>query len=135
MEMNVHLLTSVVLAIVLYPVFGWVSVFVVVGGFLVDFDHYLLYIIRTGDWSLKKSIIYYRKRKFAVKRPVLHIFHTVEAYIVLLAFALYFRPFLLVLLGFKLHMLLDFVHTAYHKKWGDRTNSVFWFFAKIRKRS
>jgi hypothetical protein len=136
MEINIHLFTSIALAVVLYPFFGWISVFVIAGGYLVDFDHYVLYVIRTRDWNLGRAINYYRKRRFLIKRPVLHIFHTIEAFIVLAALSLYWTFFLVVLFGYLLHMLLDLIDAARCKKWDDRVNSIlYWIYLVARKKT
>ena len=135
MEIHIHLWTSIALAVLLFPFFGWLSVFAIVGGYLVDFDHYVTYVVRKKDWNLKRSIAYYRTMRYAIKRPVLHIFHTIEAFAVLLFLAFYHDLFMAVFAGYLLHMLLDFSHTAYHKGWKDRMNSIFaWLFLKAAKR-
>ncbi|MBW2997168.1 hypothetical protein KY349_02390 [Candidatus Woesearchaeota archaeon] len=134
MEISIHIWTSIALAVLLYPFFGWISVFAIAGGYLIDFDHYILYVIRKKDWSLKRAIAYYRTRRYAIKRPVLHIFHTIEAFAVLIILAFYNNIFMTILAGYLLHMLLDFSNTAYHKGWDDRVNSIFaWLFLKAAK--
>lgn len=134
MEIHIHLWTSIALAAILFPFFGWLSLFAIAGGYLVDFDHYITYVMRKRDWSLKRSIAYYRTRRYAIKRPVLHIFHTVEAFATLMVLAFYHDIFMVILAGYLLHMLLDFSNTAYHKGWKDRVNSVFaWVFLKSAK--
>ena len=136
MEINIHLWTSIALAVLLYPFFGWLSVLAIAGGYLVDFDHYILYVIRKKDWSLKRSITYYRTRRYAIKRPVLHIFHTIEAFAVLLVLAFYHDLFMVILAGYILHMLLDFSSTVYYKGWDERINSIFaWIFIKLMENS
>ena len=134
MEINIHIFTSIALVVVLYPFFGWISVFAIVGGCLVDFDHYLTYVMRKKDWSLKEAVNYYRRRRFAVKMPMLHIFHTIECFAVLAVISFYYNIFLVVLLGFVLHMLLDFADCAYYRSWFIRINSIIaWILISARK--
>ncbi|NQU78785.1 hypothetical protein HQ545_03360 [Candidatus Woesearchaeota archaeon] len=130
MEINIHFFTSIALAIVLYPFLGWLSVFAIAGGFLVDFDHYLLYVVKKHDLSLKRAIGYYRQRRYMTTIPVLHIFHTVEAFIVILALAYMSDIFKAVLLGYLLHMILDLTHCIRCNGWGHRTNSIIWWLVR-----
>ena len=124
MDLDVHLITSLILVTIVFPFLGWISLFILIGGVLVDFDHYILYVIKKKDLSLKRGREYYTRREFKRDFPVLHVFHTVECFIALLALSFVHVSFFAVLLGFILHMLIDFFYTISKGWWTDRTNSA-----------
>ena len=123
MNVLIHLLTSIVLSFILFPFFGYHSLWIIVGGFLIDFDHYLYYIFAFKSLNLKKAYVHcdnIDKRKIKVN-DILHIFHTIEFWIfmimVIILSYIYnvdfiFYMFLLTLIGIALHIILDFVHIA-----------------------
>lgn len=135
MDLDVHVVTSLVLSTLLFPFFGWVSLLAVVGGVLVDFDHYLLYIIRTGDFSLKRGREYYTTRVFKREFPVLHVFHTVECFAVLVMLSFVHPAFAAALAGYALHMVIDFFYTISRGWWTDRSNSVISWFVRYARKS
>lgn len=112
--MSVHLTTSAVLAALLYHYFGWLSLFIIAGGFLIDIDHYFWYIFRSGKLSLKGCYDFYiipmQKGEYSKHNGAFLIFHTVEALIGMIIFALYSQIAFMILLGLLLHFALDIIH-------------------------
>jgi len=92
--------------------------------FLIDFDHYLLYLFKTKDFSLKKARKYFFKRRREwialsieerkkYKRPIF-IFHGMECWLLLAALATYIHSlFWFVLIGIAIHILLDYIEYIY----------------------
>lgn len=88
---------------------------------LIDIDHYLYYIYKTKNYSLKKSISWFfiNKDKFEKmeKKQKNNIYtglcflHGAEALIILLLLALvsnmYSRFFIFIFIGFVFHLILD----------------------------
>lgn len=62
MRFRTHLLTSALAGIALYPRAPRRAALVALGGVLLDIDHYLLYALRTGNWSLIGALRYDRWR-------------------------------------------------------------------------
>ena len=94
----IHFITSLVLMVILYPFFGYWSGAVFIGGFFIDVDHYLWWVMDKRNFSLIKG---YRnmaeeakknKERFSqiIERPLylkldrLHIFHVWEFWVLML---------------------------------------------------
>jgi len=88
--------------------------------FLIDVDHWFIYVKRTGDISVKNSYDWFialkKRRKAALKRDpkaklpkLLCIFHTIELFIAIIIISIYSPFFYWVLIGISFHLLLDFI--------------------------
>ena len=119
MNISVHLITSIIFSMGLYPLIGWYSLWAIVGGYLIDFDHYLWTVGKLKSLSLKKSYNYHfdRHKKKDYEKDLLHIFHTWEffAFMIVsaaifynLKFEFLYYMFLITFLGMLLHVSLDF---------------------------
>ena len=62
MRLRTHLLAATLAGVALYPRSPRRAALVVLGGVAVDLDHYLLYALRSGDWSLVGALRYDRRR-------------------------------------------------------------------------
>ncbi|HLC72224.1 MAG TPA: hypothetical protein VJH37_01445 [Candidatus Nanoarchaeia archaeon] len=112
MDVSKHVLASFILAWALYPFAGLQSLWVVFGGVLIDFDHYLYTLFRFKRWSIHFSYYYHRyhRREFSHYEPdILHIFHTWEAFLAVFVLAFFSSPFFFILQGMILHILMDFI--------------------------
>ncbi|MBI2130705.1 hypothetical protein HYU10_02955 [Candidatus Woesearchaeota archaeon] len=113
MHLWVHFVTSTALAALLYPNYGWIAALVFIGGFLIDFDHYMWYILKTKDFSIRKCYDFYvipsKEKDYFRHKGALLAFHTIEALLVLAALAFYSKIFLMVLYGMLLHWALDLI--------------------------
>ena len=121
MNIRVHLITSVILASMMYFFVGFHSLWIIVGGYLIDFDHYLWYVYIRRNFSLKNAYYYHldRHKQKDYEKDLLHIFHTWEFWLIVLAGAIgsyvenlefFFYAFSMMLLGIILHISLDFTH-------------------------
>lgn len=106
-----HILASALFALVMYPFIGWQSIWILVGGILIDGDHYLFSIVRFKSFSLKKCYWWHRMHgaKPNYERDILHIAHTIEIFILLAIAGLFLEPILWILQGMILHVLMDFI--------------------------
>ena len=100
-----HLISSVIAALLMTGYFKWLAIFVFVGGFLIDFDHYLYYAFKKRDWNLKRCLKYYDPERISVDE--LHIFHTIEFWAMMIILSFYFTFVFATLLGMILHQALD----------------------------
>ena len=107
MDLKFHFIASTILALFLYPFFGPISFIALIGGWLIDVDHYLYNIVKHRSFNIKKSYRYYKKGK-ARFSFCLHIFHTVEFWLFMLALSFLSNIFLIFFLGMMLHMTMDF---------------------------
>jgi hypothetical protein len=119
MNISIHFITSLILSISLYRFIGLNSLWILVGGFLIDFDHYIYTIFKLKSFSLKKSYNYHlnRHKRKDYQKDLLHIFHTIEFFVFMILMVLVFsilkiqqlkNMFLFTLLGISLHLILDF---------------------------
>ena len=118
-----HVIFSGLLTLALYPFFGIASLLVFVGGVLIDVDHYLEYAFRTKNISPFKAYRDYMKMnkeyfddlkndRIPTRSYHLHIFHTIELWIIMILISLFSRQYL-ILYGLILHMSMD---TAFYIK-------------------
>jgi len=118
-----HVIFSGLLTLALYPFFGIVSLLVFIGGVLIDIDHYLEFAFRTKNISPLKSYRDYMKmnreyfddlknNRIPKRGYFLHIFHTIELWLVILLISYLSRQYLL-FYGIMFHMSMD---TAFYIK-------------------
>src|SRR6266508_355954 len=62
MRLRTHILTSTLLAAALYSRAPRRAALLALGGVLLDADHYLVYALRSGDWSPLGALRYDRRR-------------------------------------------------------------------------
>lgn len=117
-----HLIIGGIVSILLYLLvhISMIEAFIVfLASFLIDVDHYLLYVFRTKDFSLQRSMEYfYQRRKYLLLltpherkryKKAIFLFHGIECWAIIGALS-YFYPFLVfVLLGIAIHIILDYL--------------------------
>lgn len=96
----------------------------------IDFDHYLVFVFKTGKislfeafkWYKLKAILSKKNRKKGIKmKGDFQIFHTIEFHLFILIFGIFvWSPFLWIFYGMVFHSILDFVHMAYENCLGCR---------------
>ena len=144
MNISVHLITSVIFTIGLYSLIGWYSLWALVGGYLIDFDHYLWTAYRLKSASLIKSYKYHfnRHKKKSYEKDLLHIFHTWEFFTFMIISAVtfynlklefYYYMFLVTLLGMLLHVALDFTSLIQKKHLDARAISLIGWIKRNKK--
>lgn len=130
-----HLFLTIIFASILLAL-GWIDVpaalIILFGGFFIDTDHWFIYVVKKKDLSIKRSFKWFYKFHKDKSRPnFLCIFHTVEAYILLIFLSFIWEPFLYLLIGMLFHMSLDLID-AYKKGFYGR--KVFLIQALIKKK-
>ncbi len=105
------------LLLAIFPSIGLTGALIILAStFFIDGDHYLVYVFRKKDISLKNALKYYMniRRKYGltgikgVKMPILY-FHIGEAIIITAVLALKYKIFIWILIGFLFHIFLDFI--------------------------
>jgi len=83
---------------------------------LIDFDHYLVSIVKTGKISLAESFNYHEMCRIAHekehakgirKRGDFHFLHTIEFHVIIGILGVFFLPFFYIFLGMVFHSLTD----------------------------
>lgn len=111
---------------------------------LIDVDHYLEYVIRNRDISLKNAYRWFsdkfhifkklpRKEKEKFKREIM-VFHGFEFLVFLGAIALFFEYFYYIFLGISFHLFLDYLALAYYSEPVYFKTSQFYTFIKNKNR-
>jgi len=112
---KMHFLLGLIFSLLLFPLIGWNSIIVLATTVLIDIDHYLLYVFRKKDFSLRKSFYYFFNNEFGENR-ILCIFHTAEFWTILLIASFFYSTFFYVLLGVTFHFFLDLFNTGKGRK-------------------
>lgn len=105
-----HFIVSVILGILLFPIFKWNVLLILVGGVLIDIDHYLLYYMKFKKFDLIRGYKYFKKDCWKELINSLSIFHTVEVLILMIILSLYYRIIILILIGMVSHLIMDAIY-------------------------
>lgn len=86
--------------------------------FLIDIDHYFVYLIKEKNFNIKKSFYWHKQFREGNKfhKPMLHIFHTIEFHIFILIVSFFFPIFLFIFLGIFFHSLIDLLDLIIAKR-------------------
>lgn len=108
MRASIHFIVSSVLAAVLYPIFSWKALFIFIGGFLIDIDHYFLYIRRYRKFNLSNCYSHYTNND---KNHIgeLQIFHNIEFLLMSVIFSIYSQLALMFTIGLLAHYIGDII--------------------------
>lgn len=113
MKTWVHSVFSIVLGIILYPYYKWQVLFILIGGVLIDVDHYLWYILKFKKINLIKCYRYFaddvRKNNWEAISGSVLIFHTIEFLIFVISLSFFNSIALMLLIGLLGHYALDII--------------------------
>jgi len=110
MEIIIHFVIAAILAGILFPFFSWYSLFAFIGGVLIDFDHYLAYIIKFRSLNFLKAYNYFKGKDFKKHEYTLFIFHSMELFILLIVLSYFNRIILIITIGMAVHYAADFIY-------------------------
>lgn len=138
MKLQSHIIAGAVGATVFYPLLGLSRSFLfLTASVLIDSDHYLEYLWRTGakDWSPKRMFRYYDQittRNHEKTKVGFSLFHTVEIFALVYFLGKYvsFDFFMPILFGMAYHMVFDVVWLTYHKVPTTRAYSIVEYFIR-----
>lgn len=108
--------------------------------FLIDFDHYVVSLIRTRKASLSHAINYHRevlkkeleeKEKGIRQKGDFHLFHTLEFHILIGILAIFFVPLFYIFIGMVFHSLIDVTYLLIQDRFYRRE---FFFFNWLRNK-
>ncbi len=106
-----HLILSLLLSGLLFKFYSWNVVFVLVGGVLVDIDHYLLYALKYKSLNPKKSYQRFketRKRGYREEPTVFELlFHSIEFFVLMIVLSFFSEIFFMIFIGLFFHLLTD----------------------------
>lgn len=125
MKISVHFITSSAISILLYQYFNWQVLFVMIGGVLIDIDHYFWYVFKFRKLGIMDCYEYHltgaKKNNFKDVKGSLMIFHTMEFLLISAALSLYFDLAIVFTIGLLFHYILDVIE-RYHSTRSFITN-------------
>ncbi len=136
-----HIITGFLFSCILFFLFPEITLLgalvIFLSSFLIDVDHYFVYILRKKDVNLfrayKWHILLGRNLKEKLKQiPFYHVFHSVEFIILLGILSFFSRWFFYILIGVLFHSFLDFYGFIAHKEFKSRAYS---FISYLRARA
>ncbi len=102
------------------PSMTYISLFLLwFASVFIDFDHYLVSAIKTGNWSpihavkrnysLRNKIVSLGKKSRACERGDFHIFHTLEAHLIIGIVSIFLPLVFFAFIGMVFHSFLDII--------------------------
>jgi len=97
-------------------------VLIFLSSFLIDFDHYLNALSKTGSVSLRKAFEYhkvlgeiekYEQKKGIKRKSDFEIFHTFEFHLLVLLLSFVWIGFFYIFLGMLFHSIIDIISMIY----------------------
>lgn len=107
MKPTYHLIVSMLLTIALYPFYGPYSLLAMLGGFLIDTDHYIFYVVKKRDFSIRRMYNYCMDSTY---NEIFCIFHNIEFFALILLLSLLAPIFFIMLLSMFIHFIMDFIN-------------------------
>jgi nicotinamide riboside transporter PnuC len=117
------------LLLIIFPqikLYGFLVIFL--SSFLIDVDHYIYYVCRKKDFSLKNAYNWfikngkkYKKLSKEKRKKVylgICVFHGIESFIIISILSFYSKFFLFILTGFLFHRLTDSINSLYEDEEG-----------------
>lgn len=142
-----HILGSVIASLVLWLIFPWIAWYYIIIFFfssvLIDFDHYMCAVWKTGKLGLFSAFGYHRKlmkkesdeyKRGIRRKGDFHIFHTVEFHIAVIFICLVWAPVWYIFYGMLFHSVVDLVALAYKDRLYRREFFLMnWMWKKLEK--
>jgi len=117
-----HFILGFIFSVILFFIFPQINFIkagiIFLSSFLIDFDHYVYYVHKKKDLSLKNAYSWFLKKqayfdKFSKEQRKKHssgaflFFHGIEPLIILFLLSFLFKPLLLIVIGFSFHLITD----------------------------
>ena len=151
MRPKIHLIAGIIFVILLnfiFPQIGFLNLSIILlSSVLIDGDHYLYYILRTGNFNLIKCYNWYNAHlKKTLNLPIserkkiytgFYLFHGIEPLIILFLLGVSISQFFLfIFIGFAFHMVLDIPSEIIIKGTFHKTSLIYSYtqFRKLEKK-
>ena len=119
-----HLIISLITAAILFKFYSYNVIFIIIGGIVIDIDHYFLYAKRKKDFNPLRAYKYFKeldnyfstnakkgKKKIRIFDGLL-VFHTMEFLLILIIFSFYSIKVFLFTAGVVIHLISDLIHNS-----------------------
>ncbi len=138
MYVSRHVFFGAIFSLFLFLVFPKIEVveasIVFLSSVLIDVDHYIYYVYKKKDWSLKRAYRWFMETEKKFKHfkgkqmrqfyDSICIFHGIEIIIFLLIWALAFKIFLFIIIGCLFHFFIDWIDLYYRDYDKDKIISL-----------
>jgi hypothetical protein len=121
-----HIILGAIFSVLIYFLFNltfFEAATIFLSSFLIDFDHYMWYVVRNKTLDIRRSYMFYVNLKKNCK-PIAHLFHTIEFHLLILFIGFYYPLFFFVLIGMVFHSILDIIYLIHEKCLGCREFSL-----------
>ncbi|MFQ5531376.1 MAG: hypothetical protein ACE5ES_02045 [Candidatus Nanoarchaeia archaeon] len=141
-----HFIFGLIFSIIIFYLFPQITLteffIIFFASFLIDIDHYIFYVFKKKDISLKNAYKWYitnSKKVFSLEKKQrnkyyngFYFLHGVEVLLILLLLTFLSNYFFFIFIGFLFHLLLDYIEEI---KYHDRIDkfSVVNDFLKFKK--
>ena len=144
-----HLMFGLFLSLILLLFFPGISFLgvslIFLSSFFIDVDHYLYYVYKERDWSLKRAYRWFIKRReeyhklprkeVGKYKQIILIFHGIECWGLILIISLFFNPVFFLFFGIMFHLLFDFAESIYYKiPISDKFSQIYVFMMNKNKK-
>lgn len=139
-----HILLGAILTVIIWLIIPGINMLylalIFLASFLIDFDHYLCAVMKTGRIELRDAFQYHNElrkqydiehKKGIRKRGDFHLFHTLEFHALIAILGIFWTPFFYVFIGMVFHSLMDLVYIINK---GVLYRREFFFFNWLRKK-
>ena len=143
-----HIILGAIFSIIIYFIFP-ISIFqatiIFLASFLIDIDHYLVYVYKKKDINPLNSVKYFfkirskylklsKKQREQYKKPHF-IFHGIETILLLYLLSLVNGIFLFILIGVIFHLILDYLEIIYYDfDFYDKASQIYLYYKNKGKR-
>lgn len=128
-----HILLSFLLTFLFFVIFPNTNMIFLallfLSSFLIDFDHYLVFVLKKKKFSLLKAFDYHEEAgKIEIKeyssgirrKGDFHLFHTLEFNIIIFALGFLWEGFFYVFGGIIFHSISDIIYLIYQRRFYRR---------------
>ncbi len=102
----IHILYSIPPTLLLYIFYGYPSLVFLIGSVLIDIDHVFWYFLKHKSLNLYQAYMYHRPGGNNEKN-ILHIFHTIEAWLIFFILSFFNILLWILFLGVTYHLIMD----------------------------
>ena len=131
MKTWVHIIFSMVVAAILYQIFGWKAGFILVSGVLIDADHYLWFVVKRKNFNLFECYRFIAiesdKIKYKNFAGEVMVFHTIEFLLLMVLLSFFNEIALIFTIGLAGHYLLDIIWYIFGMKGFILNHSLLWW--------
>jgi hypothetical protein len=139
MYVKEHIILGILFSIILFLIFPQIGLvgfsLIFLSTVLIDVDHYLYYVKKKKDFSLRNAYKWFMKNHAnCLKLPKeqrgknyagFFVLHGIEILIVLLLLTFVSNYFFFVFIGFSFHLLFDILDQTSYKKTIDRLSVIY----------